>query len=100
MAYEGSESTQDNFGKFIHQFQPEIKTLIGKLERILIISYRQNVSLLFNQTCLNERLLSNYTFYIYIYIHFIITMLVVTKSLCGFVLDQVQYNMESAQYLG
>ena len=40
------------FGKFIHQFQPETKTLIRKLERILIKSYRQNVSLLFNQTCL------------------------------------------------
>ena len=34
---------------------------------------------------------------IYIYI---ITVLVVTKSLCGFVMNQVQYNMESAQYLG
>ena len=28
------------------------------------------------------------------------TLLVVTKSLCGFVSNQVQYNMESAQYLG
>ena len=27
-------------------------------------------------------------------------MLVVTKSLCGFVSNQVQYNMVSAQYLG
>ena len=35
--------------------------------------------------------------YIYIYI---ITVLVVTKSLCEFVANQVQYNMESAQYLG
>ena len=34
---------------------------------------------------------------VYIYI---ITDLVVTKSLCGFVSNQVQYNMESAQYLG
>ena len=32
--------------------------------------------------------------------HNIITVLVVTKSLSGFVLNQVQYNMESAQYLG
>ena len=24
MAYEMSKSTRDNFGKFIHQFQPEI----------------------------------------------------------------------------
>ena len=37
--------------------------------------------------------------YIYIYIY-IITVLVVTKSLCGFVSNQVQYNVESAQYLG
>ena len=26
MAYERYKSTQDNFGKFIHQFQPETKT--------------------------------------------------------------------------
>ena len=31
---------------------------------------------------------------------YIIMVLVVTKSLCGFVANQVQYNMESAQYLG
>ena len=30
----------------------------------------------------------------------IIVVLVVTKSLCGFMANQVQYNMESAQYLG
>ena len=65
MAYERSKSAWDNFGKFIHQFQPETKTLIRKLERILIKLYRQNVFLLFNQTCLHERLLPNY---IYIYI--------------------------------
>ena len=59
MAYERSESARDNFGKFIHQFQTETKTLIRKLERILIKLYRQNVSLLFNQTCLNEQLLPN-----------------------------------------
>ena len=29
----------------------------------------------------------------------IITVFVVTKSLCGFLLNQVQYNMESAEYL-
>ena len=31
---------------------------------------------------------------------YIITVLVVTKWLCGFVSNQVQYNMDSAQYLG
>ena len=33
--YERSETAHDNFGKFIHQFQPETKTLIGKHDRIL-----------------------------------------------------------------
>ena len=51
MAYEKSESARDDFGKFMHQFQPETKTLLWKLERILIQLYRQNVSLSFNQTC-------------------------------------------------
>ena len=70
MAYDGSESTRDNFGKFIHQFQPETKTLIWKLERILIKLYRQIFSLLFNETYLNERLLpKNIYIYIYIYIY-------------------------------
>ena len=50
MAYERSESAQDNFGKFIHQFQSETKAVIRKIESILIKLYRQNVSLLFNQT--------------------------------------------------
>ena len=71
MAYERCKSAWNDFGKFSHQFQPETKKLIWKLERILIKLYRQNVSLLFNQTCLNERLLPNYThtlIYIYIYI--------------------------------
>ena len=31
---------------------------------------------------------------------YIITVLVVTKSLCGFVSNQVQYKIESAQCLG
>ena len=38
--------------------------------------------------------------YIYIYIYTYITGLIVTKSLYGFVSNQVQYNMESAQYQG
>ena len=49
MVYEGSESAQDTLGKFIYQFQPETKTVIRKLERILNKSYRQNLSLLFNE---------------------------------------------------
>ena len=63
MAYEESESAQDNFGKFIYQFQPETKIFIRKLERNLNKLYRHNLSLLFNETCLNERLLPNYTYF-------------------------------------
>ena len=48
LPYERSESSRNNFGKFIHQFQPERKTLIKKLERILTELYRQNLSLLFD----------------------------------------------------
>ena len=65
---------RDNFRKFIHQFHPETKTLIRKLEKILIKLYPQNVFLSFNQTYSNERLLPNYTHththtHIYIYIY-------------------------------
>ena len=35
MAYEGYESTRDNFGKFNFQIQPKTKALVWKLERIL-----------------------------------------------------------------
>ena len=38
--------------------------------------------------------------YIYKYIYiYILKVLVITKSLYGFVANQVQYNMESCQYL-
>ena len=80
MTYEESERAQDNSSKFINQLQPKTKTLVSKLERILIKLYRQHVSLLFNEICLNEGLLSNYThtflslslslyIYIYMYVH-------------------------------
>ena len=54
--------------------ETQIKTLFSKLERILIKLYRQNVSLLLNQTYVNERQQPNYTHththtYIYIYIY-------------------------------
>ena len=43
MAYEGSESARENVGKFIYQFQPETKTPIRKLERVLDKLYRHNL---------------------------------------------------------
>ena len=79
MTDEGSESAWDNFGKFIYQFQPETRTLIKK-NWIVNKLYRENVYLLFIETCLNQRLPSDYTrththtrtythIYIYIYIY-------------------------------
>ena len=61
MAYERPKSAWNNFSKFIKQLQAKTKTLVRKLERILIKLNRQNVPLSFNQTCLNEGLLPNYT---------------------------------------
>ena len=60
MANERYKSTWDNFSKFIYQLQPKTKTLFRKLERILIEWYKQYLSLLFIQTCLNKGLQSNY----------------------------------------
>ena len=37
MAYEGSKSTQDNLGKFIYQFQPEIKKRGGARDVMVIV---------------------------------------------------------------
>ena len=71
MAYERSESAWTIFANSSTNSNLEPKALIRKLERILIKLYQQNVSLLFNQTYLNERLLPNYAHthtYIYIYI--------------------------------
>ena len=69
-----SERFRNLSSLFIQKFQPETKTLIWKLERILIKTYRKNVSLLSDQARLNGRLLPNYThinthtcIYIYIY---------------------------------
>ena len=71
MTYEKSESAQDNFGKFIYQFQPKTKTLIRKLERILIKLYRQKC---LYYTIKHEGFLTTHThthtyIYVCIYIH-------------------------------
>ena len=53
------------------------------------------------KTCTSINICICVCVYIYIYIYiYIIRVLVDTKSLCGNVSNQVQYNMESAQYLG
>ena len=54
---------------------------IIKTNLVFIILLRQNMSLLFNQTCLNEKLLPNYIhthIYIYIYIYIYIKVKLAT----------------------
>ena len=50
-------------------------------------------------TALQQLSLKDYI-YVYIYIYIYIYYKSVIKSLRGYVSKQVQYNMESAQYLG
>ena len=64
MAYDGFKSARDNFGKFIQQLQSETKALIRKLERILIKLYRQNVSVLFNETYIRGLSISFQAFFV------------------------------------
>ena len=47
----------------------------------------------------DDEICCNIYIYIYIYIYSIVTVLVVTIPLFRFVAHQIQYNMESAQYL-
>ena len=92
MAQSQAESTKDtyNYGQYINQFPPNTMKVIREFERIQKKICRHKMSIMFNEIYI----------YIYIYIIIIIPVLVVTKSICGFVANQVQYNMESAQYLG
>ena len=69
MAYERSENARDNFGKFIHQFQPETKTFIRKLDRILIKLYRQNVFIIQSNIYIYIYIYMCVYIYIYIYIY-------------------------------
>ena len=92
MAYEGSESARNNFGKFIHQFQPETKRLIRKLERILIKLYRQNVCLLFNETCLNERLLPIYIYILFINLYLREALRRIISDVSEFIRDYDSFN--------
>ena len=55
MAIGGSECIQENIGKFIYLLQPKIKSLVRKLERILV-NYI-DASLLSDQFSLSKGLL-------------------------------------------
>ena len=57
-----------NFGNFLHQFDPDTRKSIRLIESTDRKTINAELSLLFNETCLNEKILPRYTnIYIYIY---------------------------------
>ena len=69
MAQSWAESTRDtyNYGQYINQFPPNTIKVIREFERIQKKIYKQKMSIMFNEICINEEMLPKYT-YIYIYI--------------------------------
>ena len=69
MAQSRAESTRDTYkyGQYINQFSPNTIKVIQELERIQNKLCRHKMSIMFNEICINEEMLPEYT-YIYIYI--------------------------------
>ena len=49
------------YRRFINQFPPDTRKWMRRLERINTIIYKQGMSILFNQICINEEMLPKYT---------------------------------------
>ena len=72
MAQSRAESTRDtrNYGQYINQFPQNTIKVIREFERIQKKICRHNMSIMFNEICINEEMLPKYTYiYIYIYIY-------------------------------
>ena len=52
-----------NYGIFIDQFRPDIITEIRQLERINTKISKHELSIFFNQICINEEIVPNYTYF-------------------------------------
>ena len=50
-----------NYGRFINQFPPDTIKFMPWLDKINTKMCRQRMSILFNQKCINEKMLPNYT---------------------------------------
>ena len=66
MAQNRAESTRDtyNYGQYINQFPPNTMKAIREFERIQKKICRYKMSIMFNEICINEKMLP---IYIYIY---------------------------------
>ena len=59
-----------NFGELIYLQPDNVKKLLRKIENIEKKLANARVAILFNETCLNENILPNFTnIYIYIYVN-------------------------------
>ena len=56
-----------NYGQYLNQFPPNAIKVIREFERIQKRICRHEMSIMFNEICINEEMLPKYT-YIYIYI--------------------------------
>ena len=71
-----------NYGRFINQFPPNIIKSIRQFKRINKKNiYRQKMSIMFNQICINEEMQSKYI-YIYICIYIYIDSVCVCVCVC------------------
>ena len=67
-----AESTRtSSIGQFLRTLSPDIRSLVRTQEKNYIKRSRRSLSVIFNNICLNEKLLPKYTKekYIYIYIY-------------------------------
>ena len=58
-----------SYGSFINQFLPDTIKSMWQLERTYTKICKQNISILFNEICINEEMLPPPYIYIYIYIY-------------------------------
>ena len=65
MAQSRAESTRDtyNYGQYINQFPPNTIKVIREFERIQKKICRHKMSIMFNEICINEEMLSKYTYF-------------------------------------
>ena len=73
MAQSRAESTRDtyNYGQYLNQFPPNTIKVIREFERIQKKICRHKMSIMFDEICINEKILPKYT-YIYIYIYIVL----------------------------
>ena len=63
------ESAWANIGFFFYQLDPEVRRLVRRLECFHLNIFKKKQSAVFNQTCLDNDLLPQYTTYVCIYIY-------------------------------